>query len=87
MEASYLSKNRREYEITKHISLAEQFPLKLLLLRATGSVQFKLLESLFDLDYPGHYMRRLKSVSLTIPAVTILGAREGTRFLNHRFRG
>ena len=27
-------------------------------------------ETLFDLDYPGHYMRRLKNVSLTIPAVT-----------------
>jgi hypothetical protein len=26
-------------------------------------------ESLFDADYPGHYMRRLKSVSLTIPCV------------------
>ena len=25
---------------------------------------------LFDLDYPGHYLRRLKSVSVTIPCVT-----------------
>ena len=70
MEAAYLEKNRREYEITKHVSLAEQFPLNLLELRATGSTEISLPESLFDLDYPGHYMRRLKSVSLTIPAVT-----------------
>jgi Tc toxin complex TcA C-terminal TcB-binding domain len=27
-------------------------------------------EALFDMDYPGHYMRRIKSVSLTIPCVT-----------------
>ncbi|MEL7314848.1 MAG: hypothetical protein AAFN08_07845 [Cyanobacteria bacterium J06559_3] len=27
-------------------------------------------EFLFDLDHPGHYMRRIKSVSLTIPCVT-----------------
>ncbi len=26
-------------------------------------------EALFDLDYPGHYLRRLKSVSVTIPCV------------------
>ena len=28
------------------------------------------MEVLFDLDYPGHYLRRLKSVGLTIPCVT-----------------
>jgi hypothetical protein len=27
-------------------------------------------EALFDLDYPGHYLRRIKNVSLTIPCVT-----------------
>jgi hypothetical protein len=27
-------------------------------------------EVLFDLDYPGHYMRRIKSLSMTIPCVT-----------------
>ena len=26
-------------------------------------------EELFDLDYPGHYFRRIKSVSLTLPCV------------------
>ena len=26
-------------------------------------------ETLFDLDYPGHYLRRIKSVSITIPCV------------------
>ena len=25
---------------------------------------------MFDLDYPGQYMRRIKSVTLTIPAST-----------------
>src|SRR5205085_2883746 len=27
-------------------------------------------EALFDMDYPGHYMRRIKSVTLSIPCVT-----------------
>jgi hypothetical protein len=69
MEAAYLEKNRREYEVTRAISLAEHFPEALVRLRATGSATISIDESLFDRDYPGHYMRRLKSVSLTIPAV------------------
>jgi hypothetical protein len=27
-------------------------------------------EELFDMDYPGHYMRRIKSVSVTIPCIS-----------------
>src|SRR5262249_912483 len=38
--------------------------------RQTGQCFINLPESLFDLDYPGHYMRRLKSVSVTLPCVT-----------------
>jgi hypothetical protein len=70
MEAAYLEKNRREYEITKHVSLALTDPLALVTLRATGECFVDLPEALFDLDYPGHYMRRLKSVSVSIPCVT-----------------
>ena len=39
-------------------------------MRADGECFINLPEALFDLDYPGHYMRRLKSVSLTLPCVT-----------------
>src|SRR5207247_895296 len=39
-------------------------------LKETGQCIVRLTEPLFDLDYPGHYMRRIKSMSLTIPAVT-----------------
>ncbi len=70
MEAAYLEQNRREYEITKHISLALVNPKELLLLRQTGECYVEIPEALFDLDYPGHYMRRIKSISLTIPCVT-----------------
>jgi hypothetical protein len=35
-----------------------------------GTCVIELPESLFDADYPGHYMRRLRSVSLTIPCTT-----------------
>jgi phage anti-repressor protein len=70
MEVSYLENNRREYELTKHISLAMLDPVALIKLKQTGQCFIKLPEMLFDLDHPGHYMRRIKSVSLTIPCVT-----------------
>ena len=59
--------NLREFEITSHISLARLDPLALADLREKGECDLSLRETLFDSDYPGHYMRRLKSVSLTVP--------------------
>ncbi len=70
LEMAYFEKNRREYELTKHISLRQLNPVALLELKATGACEITLPEWLFDLDAPGHYMRRIKSVSLSIPAVT-----------------
>jgi len=70
LELAYLDQNRREYEITKHISLVLHDSLALIALKTTGFCEFELPEALFDKDYPGHYMRRLKNVSLTIPCVT-----------------
>lgn len=70
MELAYIENNKREYEITKHISLAMLNPNALLDLRNEGKCDFDVPEILFDLDFPGHYFRRIKSVSLTIPAVT-----------------
>lgn len=70
METAYLDKNKREFELTKHISLAMLDPLALVKLKETGQCFVNLPEALFDLEYPGHYMRRIKSVSLTIPCVT-----------------
>jgi hypothetical protein len=66
MEKAYLEKNRRGYEITKHISLAMDHSDDFNILKEKGTCYPKLNESLFDRDYPGHYMRRIKSVSLTI---------------------
>jgi hypothetical protein len=69
LEAAYLEKNQREFELTKHISLALLDPLSLVRLRETGRCFFRLPEEIFDLDYPGHYFRRIKSVSITLPCV------------------
>ena len=70
MEMDYHDLNVREYEMTKHVSLLQVAPLALVQLRATGSCMVSLPEELFDLDGPGHYFRRIKSVALTIPCVT-----------------
>lgn len=70
LEASYLEKNKRDYEITKHLSLLMLDPQKLLNLRETGTCEFDISELAFDLDHPGQYMRRIKSVGLTIPCIT-----------------
>ncbi len=70
MESAYLEKNRREYELTKQISLRTLDPMALLNLKADGVCTVALPEVLFDMDYPGQYLRRIKSVSLTIPCVT-----------------
>ena len=70
MDVSYLELDQREHELTRHVSLAQLDPGALIRLKITGACEFELPEALFDLDRPGHYRRRIKSVSLSIPCVT-----------------
>jgi len=69
MEAAYLDQNRREYELTKHISLAALDPLALLQLKNTGKCTVSLPEVIFAVDHPELYRLRAKYVSITIPCV------------------
>jgi hypothetical protein len=69
MDTGYLDHHKRDYEITKQISLAALDPLALVKLRATGSCDFSVPEALFDLDHPGQYFRRIKTVSISMPCV------------------
>jgi hypothetical protein len=70
LETAYMDQNQREYEISRSISLLLLDPLALITLKETGQCIVSLPEAFFDMDYPGHYMRRIKSLSLTIPCVT-----------------
>lgn len=70
MEATYMDENVRELELTKNISLVMNDPKTILDLRSKGYCSIDLPEELFDLDYPGHYNRRIKSVSISIPCIT-----------------
>ena len=69
LEIEYINKNKRDFELTRNISLALHDPFALHALRTSGACMVNLPESLFDHDHPGHYMRRIKSVALTLPAV------------------
>ena len=61
LELAHLEKNVREYELTKHVSLAALDPLAFITLKETGKCErLTIPESLFDLDTPGHYLRWLK---------------------------
>lgn len=69
MEVSYLEKNKRSLELTKHISLAALNPGELMKLKTIKHCTVDIPEWLYDLDYPGQHMRRIKSVSMSIPCV------------------
>ncbi|MDY6903371.1 MAG: neuraminidase-like domain-containing protein [Thermodesulfobacteriota bacterium] len=66
MEASFLDQHKRELELTKHVSLARLAPDKLLELIMTGRCSLDLAEWMYNLDYPGHYRRRIKSIAVSI---------------------
>jgi hypothetical protein len=69
MDLAYHELNRREYELTKHVSLRQLDPVALLTLRKTGTCTITVPEGVFDLDGPGHYFRRIRSVAVTVPCV------------------
>jgi len=67
LEAAYLHGDERELEITKHVPLSELAPVELLRLRQTGTCEFEVPETAYDMDFAGHYFRRLRAVSVSIP--------------------
>jgi hypothetical protein len=69
MEMAYHDNNKRELELTRHVSLRQLDPIALLNLKMAGWCQVTIPEWLYDRDCPGHYMRRIKSVALSLPSV------------------
>ena len=65
MEKAYLDRNSRDLEISKNISLLELDPVAFLRLKQEGACEFSLHEALFDYDFPGHYGRQIKTISLS----------------------
>jgi hypothetical protein len=64
MATAYQEVSRRGLEITKRISLTELDPVALLRLMTSGTCEFTLPEALFDYDFPGHYRRQVRWLSV-----------------------
>jgi hypothetical protein len=69
MDAAWLDQTKRDHELLRHVSLAQVDPAALQRLKATGTCEVSMPETFFDLDCPGHYLRRIKSVAVSIPCV------------------
>ncbi|WP_322762908.1 neuraminidase-like domain-containing protein [Frankia sp. Cr2] len=70
MEVAYLDRDEREHELTQHVALTQLNPGALVRLKLTGECEVELPEAVFDLHHVGHYLRRLREVSISIPSVT-----------------
>lgn len=85
LETEFLLRHQRHLELRKTVSLQalvgqnlvskpsgetlETWEQVLKALTEDGELAFSLSEMLYDQDYPGHYLRRLHSVALTLPAL------------------
>ncbi len=88
LEVEYMETNVREIELTRDVPLSLVDPEALIELRKNGLCNFEIPEEIYDIDHPGHYMRRIKSVSISIPSVTgpYSGVTCKLSMLNNRFR-
>lgn len=73
LEQLYLSRNERSMAISKTISLqtllGDEWQTQLTALKETGEITFSLNQASFDKDYPGHYLRQIAWVSVSLPAI------------------
>lgn len=58
--------DKRKLQLTKTLSLAQNFPVEFQQFRETGVLNFELNDSLFDYDFPGHYLRLIHGVKTTV---------------------
>ena len=78
-----LTTQKRAKELTKTISLAAVAPVEFEKLRQNGWFEFTTLLDWFDRDFPGHYLRLIKNVSLTIVAIVPPGEAIHTTLSNN----
>jgi len=70
LDSAYAAQDQREYELTRSISLADLDGTALERLKRDGFCFFQVPEVLLDLDAPGHYLRRIRRLGVSIPCVT-----------------
>lgn len=69
MEQYRLTTASRKKEIEKTISLASVAPVEFQRFRETGLLTFETAARWFDQDFPGHYMRLIRNVSVSVLAL------------------
>lgn len=69
LEQFALDNEKRNQNLEKTFSLARMAPAELQRFRETGVIVFATPIELFDRDFPGHYLRLIKRVRLSIPAL------------------
>jgi len=69
MAAARIKRDERRLQLVKTISLKSLDQDRWSTFKTEGKLVFKLNERLFNEDYPGHYCRQIKSLSLTFPGL------------------
>jgi hypothetical protein len=61
--------DRRKLQLTKTISLAKMNPFEFQVFKKTGEIDFRTKMEMFDKDFPGHYLRIIKKVRVSVIAL------------------
>lgn len=61
---------KRKLQMTKTISLAQNFPTEFQTFKDTGVMNYELTNKMFDYDFPGQYLRLVKGVKVTVVGLT-----------------
>ena len=80
LENTRLSFTQRKQQLSKTISLAQMMPVEFQIFRSgadlgngqrrpAGRLAFSTLMEMFDRDFPGHYMRLIKAIKVTVVAL------------------
>ena len=69
LEHQHLVNEQRKRQITKVISFAQLSPIEMAGFRQTGQLHLSTLEEWFERDFPTHYLRLIKGVTVNIIAL------------------
>lgn len=61
--------NKRKHQLVQNFSLSQLFPYEFQQFRATGILPFVTSMSMFDQGFPGHYLRLIKRIRISIIAL------------------
>lgn len=70
LDQAAFTTNSPKRQLSKTLSLSEIAPEELINLRTNGLARFYTMHEHFDRDYPGHYLRLIKRVAVTVIALT-----------------